>query len=109
DHPRPLGRAGHLELDLGHPGDLREAVQPRELTSAGAARLRRYSTPAPGVSKIWKTRSRSVISKILRMFGSWHEIASSPPTGRSRLTAPIITPRVVESMNVALDRSTSTP
>ena len=31
---------------------------------------RRWSSPSPGVGKIRKTRSSSVISKILQMFGS---------------------------------------
>ena len=53
-------------------------------------------------------RSRSVISKTLRTSGSPQAIASSPPSGRRRLTAPISVPSVVESMNVAEDRSTST-
>ena len=69
---------------------------------------RRWSSPSPGVGKIRKTRSSSVISKILQMFGSAHAIATSPPSGRSRRTAPMRTPSVVESMNVAPERSTRT-
>jgi hypothetical protein len=48
-----------------------------------------------------------VISKILVMFWSVQTSDSEPPVGRRRFTPPTSTPSVVESMNVALERSTT--
>src|SRR5215211_2617051 len=58
-------------------------------------------------SWIGKTRSRPVISKIFVMLSSVQTSASEPPAGRSRFTPPTRTPSVVESMNVAFERSTT--
>ena len=48
-----------------------------------------------------------MISKIFVMFSSVQTSASEPPAGRRRFTPPTSTPSVVESMKVALERSTT--
>ena len=60
------------------------------------------------VAWIVKTRSRPVISKIFVMLRSLQTSESWPSFVRNRLTPPTSTPRVVESMKVVSEKSTTT-